>query len=218
MRPRSLSRAALRPEVLSLPFRVAVLRIHGRPADVPPTALARLTASLRAPLMRSCSLQRSLAAPCRGSCRLLTIPLRRLSDRGTHASTRSPLRFSGLHVLLDCSCTVQDVVRRVIHDRVLRGHVSYPAADVYLAAWAGFLLPPTLMGFVPSQVCSGRSGGAPSLRRPPRPPAVSSCVSPRLFLSRDAADFLPASLKRLTAAPGVWPRSPAVSCVLPAPL
>lgn len=88
------------------------------------SALARRDSIDQAPLMRSVSLQRLLAAPCRGSCRLPTIPLRRLSSRGTHAPGRSPLRCFGLHVLYSCICTSGRGPGGSFMTGVLRGHVT----------------------------------------------------------------------------------------------
>lgn len=192
-------------------------RIRGRGVDVSARALARLTASGR--LASHEVLFPSASAGC-------VVPWKRPAshDPAAALSARSyprlepfapavfwPVRPALLRFL------VQDVVRRVIHDRVLRGRVPYPQRTFYSQpgrvsysrqrSWDLIL-----RRFAPVHRVDGvfRHASAPTCR-------FAWCFAAPVF-DAGLGKGLPESLKHLAAAPGVWPRSPAVSCGLPAPL
>ena len=152
--------------------------------------------------MRFLSLQRVLAASCRGSCRLLTIPLRRWRLDDTHASSRSPLRFSGLYVLLYCAFSFRTLsggsfmtgffaVAFRTRERTFYsqpGRVSYSRQRSWDLILRRFALVHRVDGVF-------RLASAPTCR-------FAWCFAAPVF-DAGGGKGLPGSLKHLAAAPGV---------------
>lgn len=143
----------------------------------------------RAPLMRSCSLQRSLAAPCRAKLPAPHDPAAAFFSPG-HPRPGPFARavfWPARPVLMHCS---KDAARAG-HSRLITFQfafqtrhraISQPGRDISLpATLMGFL---SLRRFAPASGCRRLS----TLRGPP---AVSPCAPPRLFLSRNPANSSP---------------------------
>ena len=158
------------------------------------------------------SLQRSPAAPYRPRVTSpRTIPLRRSSGHRTQASAGPSLRFSSPRVSGSFEFALETPPGLTIRKRRLSPAYRIRPWAV-IAAWPGFLVPATLLGFdCPFAVLLRPAGRTRASSALPLPTCRFAVRPPRRLLGGGT----PAHRVRhglRAAAPGRWPRESAVPC------